>query len=109
MILKSRRAGRLATSKAKCILALEVQLGGQSCVGAEDAYHGWRRKCWLDTASEAVRGGGDGSLRRGGWDREGEEGNVFMMTSLFLLLVNQLRGSSLHLLHWLKTNRTHPS
>lgn len=40
MILRSRRAGRLATSKAKCILAHEVQLGGQSCVGAENAYHG---------------------------------------------------------------------
>lgn len=33
----------------------------------------------------------------------GAEGNVFMRTSLFLLLVNQRRGSSLHLLHWLKT------
>lgn len=31
----------------------------------------------------------------------GAEGNVFMRTSLFLLLVNQRRGSSLHLLHWL--------
>lgn len=27
-----------------------------------------------------------------------------MMTSLFVLLVNQLRGSSLRLLHWLKTS-----
>lgn len=41
MIFKSRRAGRLATSKAICILALEVQLGGQSCVGAENACGGW--------------------------------------------------------------------
>lgn len=40
MIPKSRRAGRLATSKAECILALEVQLGGRSCVGAENAYRG---------------------------------------------------------------------
>lgn len=29
----------------------------------------------------------------------GAVGNVFMRTSLFLLLVNQLRESSLHLLH----------
>lgn len=36
--------------------------------------------------------GEDGSLRKG---------NVFMMTSLFLLLVNQLHGSSLRLLRWL--------
>lgn len=43
--------------------------------------------------------GKDGSLSRGLIVRA--EGNVFMMTSLFLLLVNQLRGSSLHLLHWL--------
>lgn len=40
MIPKSRRAGRLATSKAECILALEVQLGGRSCVGAENAHRG---------------------------------------------------------------------
>lgn len=45
--------------------------------------------------------GKDGSLRGGGGLIGRAEGNVFMMTSLFLLLVNQLRGSSLHLLHWL--------
>lgn len=33
------------------------------------------------------------------------EENVFMMTSLFLLLVNRLRESSLRLLHWLKTKK----
>lgn len=36
---------------------------------------------------------------------EGADGNVFMMTSLFLLLVNQLRGR-LRLLHWLKAKDT---
>lgn len=36
---------------------------------------------------------------------EGADGNVFMMTSLFLLLVNQLRGR-LRLLHWLKAEDT---
>lgn len=71
MIRKSRRAGRLATSKAKCILALEVQLGGQVLCGSWKCIS-WRRswrKCWLDIAKEA-RGGkmvlwevGD----RGGW------------------------------------------
>lgn len=52
------------------------------------------------TATEAR--GGKGTFL---WDEEVIEGadwNAFMTTSLFLLLVNQLRGSSLHLFHWLE-------
>lgn len=65
MILKSRRAGRLATSKAKCILALEVQLGGQSCVGAENAYRGREGLEGLLVGHSHGGTGGDGSLRKG--------------------------------------------
>lgn len=57
--LKSRRAGRLATSKAKCVLALEVQLGGQSCVGAE--------KCiMVEELEEVLDGYGQGGAGGGG-------------------------------------------
>lgn len=57
-------------------------------------------QCWLVTATEAT--GGKGAFLWDGEVIEGAEWNVFMMTSLFLLLVNQLRGSSRHLFHWLE-------
>lgn len=44
-------------------------------------------------------GGGGAKRERVLCKRRG--GNVFTMTSLSLLVVNQLRGSSLRLLHWL--------
>lgn len=65
MIPKSRRAGRLATSKAECILALEVQLGGQSCVGAENAYRGRGNGGVAGWTQPLRRWDGVGSLKRG--------------------------------------------
>lgn len=63
-------------------------LGGGSPVW-ELKTHKWRI-CWLATETEAQRRGG--SFVGGRW----AEGNVFTRTSPFLLLVNQLHGSSLH-------------
>lgn len=95
MILKSRRAGRLPTRKAKCILALEVQLGGQSFAGAEDAYRGRGAGGTVGRMQPRKHG------LRWFFGKDVIEGNVFMKTSLFLLLVSRLRESSLRLLHWL--------
>jgi len=47
---------KLATSKAKCILALRVQLGGQSCVGASNAYYSGEQEDWLVGYSQCGKG-----------------------------------------------------
>lgn len=69
--------------------------------------------CWSPGGRSVLCGELENAHRDGvvltqpGW--VGGDGQVFMMTSLFLLSVNQLHGSSLHLLHWLDEKKMQPS
>lgn len=83
--------------EAECILARDVQLGGWSYVC------GGGLNCFFLFFCFFGRGAQGSAVqiqprRQGKWGGmiEGSEGNVFIMTSPSLLLVNPLRGSSLH-------------